>query len=47
MRFERLILIMGTVTALSLGSAASAAMDPLDAITICSRISKKESRLDC
>ena len=47
MRFERMILTMGTVTALGLGSAASAAMDPLDAITICSRISNKSSRLEC
>jgi len=47
MRVERLIVAMGTLAALGFGSAVSAAVDPLDAISICSRIAKKDARLQC
>lgn len=47
MRFERLILAMGTLAVAGLGASAALAIDPLDAISVCSRISKKDSRLEC
>lgn len=46
MRFERLILALGTVAAAGMGSAAYA-LDPLDAITVCSRITKADARVEC
>lgn len=46
MRFERLILALGVVTAGGVSSAAMA-IDPLDAIGVCARISKKDARLEC
>ncbi|HZV56521.1 MAG TPA: hypothetical protein VFF89_02505 [Sphingobium sp.] len=46
MRFERLILTLGTLAVGCVGSAAMA-LDPLDAIGVCSRISKKDARLEC
>ncbi len=47
MRFERLILALGTLAVGSLGSSAAMALDPLDAIGVCARISKKDARLEC
>ena len=51
MRFERMILVtgaLGTVMAGAMIAApASAAMGALDAISVCSRISKKDARLAC
>jgi hypothetical protein len=46
MRFERLILALGTLSVASIGSAAMA-LDPIDAIGVCARISKKDARLEC
>ncbi|MBO9575957.1 MAG: hypothetical protein J7494_09495 [Sphingobium sp.] len=46
MRFERLILAMGVVMATSMSSAAMA-LDPAEAIAFCSRISKKDARMEC
>lgn len=46
MRFERLILAMGVVMATSMSSAAMA-LDPGEAIAFCSRISKKDARMEC
>lgn len=46
MRFERVILAMGVLSAVGFGSAAMA-IDPLDAISVCSRLNKKDSRLEC
>jgi hypothetical protein len=47
MRFERTILALGTVALAGVSAPALAAIDPLDAIGICSRISKKDARLEC
>ncbi len=47
MRIERLILAMGPLAAMGLSSAALAAIDPIDAIGVCARISKKDARLEC
>jgi hypothetical protein len=47
MRFERLILAVSALAAAGTGSVAMAAMDPLDAIGVCSRISKKDARMEC
>jgi len=46
MRFDRLILAMGVVTATGMSSAAMA-LDPAEAIAFCSRISKKDARMEC
>ncbi len=47
MRIERLILAMGPLAVMGWSSAALAAIDPLDAIGVCARISKKDARLEC
>ena len=46
MRFERVILAVGVLSTAGFGSAAMA-IDPLDAISVCSRINKKDARLEC
>jgi len=47
MRIERLIMAMGPLAAMGLGAPALAAIDPIDAIGVCARISKKDARLEC
>ncbi len=47
MRIERLLLAMTPIASMGFGSAALAAIDPIDAIGVCARISKKDARLEC
>jgi hypothetical protein len=47
MRFEHLILAMGTLTAVGMAAPASAAMDVADAMSLCSRITKADARIEC
>ena len=51
MRFERMMLALGalsgTVAVSAIATPASAAMSALDAISVCSRIAKKDARLEC
>jgi hypothetical protein len=47
MRFEHLILAMGTLTAAGMAAPASAAMDVGDAMSLCSRITKADARIEC
>ncbi len=47
MRFERLILATGVLTAAGMGTPAFAAMDVADAMGLCSRITKADARVEC
>lgn len=47
MRFERMILAASMASAAMLATPVLAAMDPADAVGVCSRISKKDARLEC
>jgi hypothetical protein len=47
MRFERTILALGILALAPLGAPALAAIDPTDAMALCSRLTTKESRLEC
>lgn len=47
MRFEHLVLAMGTLTVVGMSAPASAAMDVTDAMSLCSRIAKADARIEC
>jgi len=47
MRFEHLVLAMGALTAAGIATPASAAMDVADAMSLCSRITKADARVEC
>lgn len=47
MRFEHLVLAMGTLTVAGMAAPASAAMDVADAMSLCSRITKADARIEC
>ena len=47
MRFEHLVLAMGALTVAGMAAPASAAMDVADAMSLCSRITKADARVEC
>lgn len=47
MRFQHLILAVGTMTVVGMATPASAAMDVSDAMSLCSRITKADARVEC
>lgn len=47
MRFQHLILAMGTATVVGMATPATAAMDVTDAMSLCSRITKADARIEC
>lgn len=47
MRFQHLILAMGTATVVGMATPATAAMDVADAMSLCSRITKADARIEC
>lgn len=47
MRFQHLVLAMGTLTVVGLSTPAAAAMDVADAMSLCSRITKPDARIEC
>jgi hypothetical protein len=47
MRIERTIMALGALGVAFLSAPASAALDPADAMALCSRLTTKEARLEC
>ncbi|MBO9576837.1 MAG: hypothetical protein J7494_13970 [Sphingobium sp.] len=47
MRFQHLVLAMGTATIVGMATPATAAMDVSDAMSLCSRITKTDARIEC
>lgn len=47
MRFQHLTLALGTLTVVGMSTPAAAAMDVADAMSLCSRITKADARIEC